>query len=123
MAVNKIKFVSGYNKKTHEDFYLFHLLHKSTFIYILPIISLILLCMVLTEQTKDNQTLYIIFIVFGILFLPFYLFYTIKSNVRKDKDKREGLIETVEITKEKIVRSNEKNGEATGKETISWYQI
>lgn len=126
MATNKIIYKSEYNKGYHKDFYLFHMTHKSSFIYIMPLLMLLLLMLMINNNNNketDNIYTYIAFAVSIFIFIPIYLFFAVNSNVRRDSKNRSDCTETIEISKEKILRSESKNNEQKGKEVISWQQL
>ena len=116
---NKIVCKTPYDKDTHVQFYFFHITHKSTFIYVLPFISLLLLLLV-TGDNKDNGTVYIAFAASAFIFIPLYIWITIRQNIKKDSTTRANQVEIINITKEKITRYTE--GEE-GKQIISWNNI
>jgi len=120
MAANKIIVKSPYDKDTHVQFYLFHITHKSSMIYMFPLIGLLILFLLTTGDNKDNITMYITFATFAIIFVPFYIWITIRSNVKRDSKTRVDSIETIEMTKEKITRTDDK---INGKDILSWSQI
>ncbi len=117
---NKILIKTPYDKNTHVQFYFFHITHKSTFIYVLPFISLLLLLLLTTGDNKDNGTAYITFAITALIFIPLYIWITIRQNIKRDSSSRENQIEIINITKDKITRYIE--GEE-GKQIISWNNI
>ena len=120
MAANKIIVKSPYDKDTHVQFYLFHITHKSSMIYLFPLIGLLIIFLLTTGDNKNNIPVYIAFATFALIFIPFYIWLTIRSNVKRDSKTRVDSTETIEITKEKITRTDDKN---SGKDILSWQQI
>ena len=124
MASNKVIYKTEYNKGYHKDFYLFHMTHKSSFIYIMPLLMLLLLMLMMNnKENGDNIFTYIAFALSILIFIPLYLFFAVNNNVKRDSKNRTDCIETIEISKEKILRFESKKQEQKGKEIISWQQL
>ena len=74
----------------------------------------------MSSGNDDNITMYGALGAFIIVIVPLYMWLTVRTNVKRDGKTRAGSCETIEMTKEKITRFDDKN---SGKETISWSQL
>lgn len=121
MAKKRILARVKYNVKAHKDFYLFHLTHKSSFIYLMPILMLFMLLLMMNNG--GGLGTFIGFIIFTALLMGSYLFFSVNMNVKRDYKERKNTVETIEITKDNITRVEERDGVVTGRDIIGWYQI
>jgi len=121
MAKKRVLAKIDYNVKAHKDFYLFHITHKSSFIYLMPI--LMILMMIFMLNGNNNVFTYIIYISFCVLIMTGYIWLSVNMNVKRDYKTRKNTSETIEISKDNIYREELTDGEVTGKDIIGWYQI
>lgn len=127
--MDKIVSKSKYNRKDHQNFYLFHMFHRSFFTYfilalcIFVIVWSIIQTINLLPDAQDNlNQIFLIwgFAAFTVLLIPFLMIRRVNDVVKNETEERKTSIDTIEVTKVKITRSNDK---LPGKVVISWKQV
>lgn len=125
MAVNKVIFRGAYDREMNKNFFRYYMLRNSFFMYLLTAVGIFCLFSLLTGAVdpEEDSFQYILMwsiTLIGIFFVPFYTFFNIHTQSNRDYKKRKDLIETFEITKEKIQRSV---AGAPNKVTLNWVNI
>ena len=118
---------SEYRRKDHKRFYLFHTFFRSS----TPLLVLILMGFMIfyairttlrMQETDSYSTLIMVWTLTAAtaMMVPFLMIGQVNSVIKKEtQELREG-IDTIEVNKVKIVRSNPA---IKGKVVISWYQV
>lgn len=110
--MNKVVSKSKYDYAVHKRYYNFHLMRRSSIIYILLVLALLMIFLAVrnTYLYKDDTansgniiTSWIIAI-FTIIMIPGIRFFRITSVVNKEGRERGESIETLEVTKHKMIR-------------------
>ena len=125
MAIQRNIYKNEFDKKVSLNFYRYYMLRNSFFMYFFTVFGLVALFMLLNGSFKQDEgttTYYLMWTVamMGIIFVPMYTFLNIRMSARRDYKRRNGTIEVVEITKEKVTRSEITKG---GKMVINWVNI
>lgn len=125
MSTNKVVCKSLFNKKMQKKFNTRYLLTHSFFMYLVFALGVYSLVILLTSEPDPEQNKALLYIswsiaIIGILFVPFFLLFNVNSITKKQQKEHMGIIETFEITKDKISKS-ETNGEK--KLVLNWNTI
>lgn len=112
--MDKVLYISQFDKKIYKYYYKFHMFRKSKTIYFSLLLGALVLYLAInaTITAKEfNSSLVIIWTIaaFTILMVPFLMFSRMKNDVRKDAEVRGTTKEIIEITKAKIERKIEGN--------------
>ncbi len=120
--MEKIVSKTKYNRKQHKQFYLFHLLHRSATIWLLTVISGIMLVLAVYNTIQKNNNLAFSWIAFAFtaILTPLMILSRVNGVVKQETPERIKSTDTIEITKEKLVRSNDV---LQGKAVIGWNNI
>lgn len=125
--MDKLVAKSTYSKKSHKDFYVFHLIYKSSSTYFLVVLTLALVGLGIyntLSSIKNNNVINIVIIwsliVFTLILTIFQMFSRIKRTIKKEAESRADSIEVVEVNKNIIVRRIEN---VSGREVIGWEEV
>lgn len=110
-----------YNRKEHKKFYLFHLTHRSNTLTIIGILIVALGGLTIYNVSK-NQSVIFSLVMFGAAcgVFPFVIISKINQVVKQETPERARSTDTIEITKHKIIRSNDM---VSGKAVIGWNNL
>lgn len=122
--MNKVTIRNKYSKKIHLAFYKFHMFRKSTRIYFVMAIGVFVLYLAVRNTMKgdlDKTNLLILWSLasFTVLLTPIIMITKTYSIVTQESKERKETLETLEFTKDKIVRKVE----TVGSVVIGWYDI
>jgi len=114
-----------YSRKQHKKFYFFHLFHRSHSTYFMMVLTAVVIFLAIystinNPQDISNILLMWAFAAFSILFIPLMMIHRINSIVKKETAESKESTDTIEVTKDKIQRSNTA---AIGKAVVGWRQI
>lgn len=125
--MDKLVAKSKYSKKSHKDFYLFHLIYKSSSTYFLIILTLALVGLGIFNTISSLNSGKIIniiilwsLIVFTLSLTVVQMFSRINKTIKKEAETREDSIEVIEINKNIIIRRIEN---VSGREVIGWEEV
>ena len=119
--MEKIVTRTKYNRKQHKKFYMFHLFHRTMTIYLLLIVTLIMLVLAIYNTLHKNSLIFS-WVAFGItaILTPLMILQRVNSVVKQETPERIKSTDTIEVTKDKLVRSNDV---LQGKAVIGWKNI
>lgn len=123
--MDKVTYITQFDKKAYRRYYLFHMFRKSKSIYFSLVLGALVLYLAInaTISSKEFSTS-LIFVwaiaVFTILMIPFMMFTRMLNDVKKDSEIRGDTKEFIEITKAKIERKIEGNPQ---KLVWGWHQL
>ena len=125
MAMQKNIYRNEFDKKVSLNFFRYYMLRNSFFMYFFTVFGLLALFMLINGAFKNEEKTSTYFLmwtvaIMGIVFVPMYTFFNIRMSARRDYKRRNGTIEVVEISKEKITRMETTKG---GKMVINWVNI
>lgn len=125
MAMQKNVYRNEFDKKVSLNFFRYYMLRNSFFMYFFTVFGLLALFMLINGAFKNEEKTSTYFLmwtvaIMGIVFVPMYTFFNIRMSARRDYKRRNGTIEVVEISKEKITRMETTKG---GKMVINWVNI
>lgn len=116
-VVSKTKYV----RKEHRKFYFFHLTHRSSTIYFMLFFILVLaIITVVNIIKKENAVMSAILFGVTVGIIPILFIQKINEVIKQETPERLKSIDTIEVTKHKIVRSNDMT---SGKAVIGWNNI
>ena len=120
---NRVITKSQYDSTLHKRFYLFHLFRRSYTIYLLVALAAFVLYIAIRNTIKgaEGTSLLAIWLIASmtILMTPIIMSFRVFSSVRREKKDRGDSVETLEFTKDKIVRKIDNES----KFVIGWYNI
>ena len=125
MAAQKCIYKNEFDKKLSVSFYRYYMLRNSFFMYFFTVFGLVALFMLVSGGFKNEENTSTYFLmwtiaILGIVFVPTYTFLNIHMSARRDYKRRNGQIEVVEFSKEKVTRQELTKG---GKMVINWVNI
>ncbi len=125
MAAQKCIYKSEFDKKISLGFYRYYMLRNSFFMYFFTVFGLVALFMLVSGGFKNEENTSTYFLmwtiaILGIVFVPTYTFLNIHMSAHRDYKRRNGQIEVVEFSKEKVSRQEITKG---GKMVINWVNI
>ena len=125
MAIQKVVFKNEFDKKISLGFFRYYMLRNSFFMYFFTVFGLVALFMLVSggfKKTESDSTYFLMWTIaiLGIVFVPTYTFLNIHMSAKRDYKRRNGTIEVVEFTKEKVTRLETTQG---GKMIINWVNI
>ena len=125
MAAQKCIYKNEFDKKISLGFYRYYMLRNSFFMYFFTVFGLVALFMLVSGGFKNEENTSTYFLmwtiaILGIVFVPTYTFLNIHMSAHRDYKRRNGQIEVVEFSKEKVSRQEITKG---GKMVINWVNI
>ena len=120
--MDKVVVKSKYNKKYHYKFYTFHMLRKSSSIYIFLIAAIVSIYLAIintlnSELSSQNKATSWAFVILIFISIPFFTIGKIRGIVKKNEADRKDNYEVIEFTKYKITRFIEN---VEGKSIVGW---
>ena len=120
--MNKVVVKSRYNKKYHYKFYSFHLLRKSSSIYLFLIAGALSIYLAISntvspESTPASKAISWGLVMFILFSIPFFSYGRIKGIIKRNEKERQDSVEIMEFTKYKITRFIEN---VEGKAVLGW---
>lgn len=124
MAQLKIVSKAKFDKRLVMKFNTRYILTHSFFMYFISLLGIYALITLLTSKNLNKEEFsYVLswsIAIIGILFVPLYLFFSVTRATKKEQKDNGDVIDTFEITKEKILKSDSKN---TDKIVLNWNLI
>ena len=125
MAIQKVVYKNAFDKRISTNFFRYYMLRNSFFMYFFTVFGLVALFVLISGGFKNEENTSTYFLmwtvaVLGIVFVPTYTFLNIHMSARRDFKRRNGTVEVVEFSKEKITRLETTKG---GKMIINWVNI
>lgn len=120
-SIERIISKTKYDRKEHKKFYLFHLYHRTQTLYFMFALIIFLLVLTIINVSK-NQNVIFSCVMFGITcaMVPILIISKINQVVKQETPERVKSTDTIEVTKSKIIRSNDVT---SGKVVIGWNNI
>lgn len=120
--MDKVIVKSKYNKKFHYKFYTFHMLRKSSSIYIFFMAAIVSIYLAITntmssELSPENKATSWAFVILIFISIPFFTIGKIRGIVKRNEKERKDNYEVIEFTKFKIIRFIEN---VEGKSVVGW---
>ena len=118
---DKIVSRTKYLRKEHRRFYMFHLFHRSSSIYLIIGLVIILFGFTLYNVYKQQNVVFSL-IMFGITcaIFPYLIISKINNVVKQETPERVRSTDIIEVTKHKISRANDV---ISGKAVIGWNEL
>lgn len=122
--MEKVVARSTYNKKAHYDYYIFHTIHRSSQMFLLLFVLIFVFVFAIINTVSAEDLFNILFswglFLFTLIFTPVLVLGRMRKLINEESLKREGTMETIEVTKAKVTR---KNDLLEGKDILGWHQI
>ena len=122
--MEKVISISKYNRKDHINYYKYHMFHRSKSTYFIIFVMLIVIGYSISNTIKmeDPQQILLSWSLaaFAILMAPLLMIIQINNIVKRESRERKESSDIITITKDKIVKNNDKT---LGKVVISWHQV
>lgn len=123
--MDKVVSKTKYSRKQHKRFYSFHMFHRSKSIYFIVGVTLFVIVYALyntikyPEQVQNTLILWGM-VSFSVMLTPLLMIHRINSIVKNETEESRNSVDTIEISKAKIQRSNTA---AIGKAVVGWQQV
>ena len=122
--MDKVKSVSKYNRKDHTNYYKYHMLHRSKSTYFIIFVMLVVIGWSIYNSVNmsDPQQIMISWSLaaFTVLMAPLLMTVQINNIVKKESQERKESSDIITVTKDKIIKNNDKT---EGKVVIGWHQV
>lgn len=122
--MEKIIARTKYNRKQHQQFYIYHMFFRNKSTYFMILIALFVIGWAIYNSfTMENPNDILIswgFSAFSLLMIPLLMTMRINEVIRKETPERKESTDKIEVTKDKIVRNNDKS---EGKLVFGWNQV
>lgn len=122
--MEKVVSVSKYNRKDHKKYYSYHMIHRSKSTYFIGFVMLavIVWSIIQTVNMEDPQQIIMSWSLASltVMFAPLLMIVQINNIVKKESRERLESSDMITLTKDKIIKNNDKT---SGKVIIGWNQV